>query len=155
MAKVKPKDRKMISNSCSLSHMCELLFSHSCAIVEWVCVTNREAHSLYSSFRLDNYLPGPTSLRESNNPNAPKLWGVCPRSTRRVNLYEFTWLDYINYSPDRNIKVQWNAIHKIYKWNILKLQIHQHSLLTRKVFSWHSSSARVFITWSSSKLDHH
>ena len=38
---------------------------------------------------------------------------------------------------------------------IPKLQIHQHSLLTRKVFSWHSSSTQVFITGSSSKLDHH
>ena len=37
----------------------------------------------------------------------------------------------------------------------LKLQIHKHYLLTRKVFSWHSSSAQVFITRSSSKLDHH
>ena len=38
---------------------------------------------------------------------------------------------------------------------ILKLQIHQHSLLARKVFSWNNSSAQVFITRSSSKLDHH
>ena len=33
---------------------------------------------------------------------------------------------------------------------IPKLQLHQHSLLTRKVFSWYSSSTQVFITWSSS-----
>ena len=38
---------------------------------------------------------------------------------------------------------------------ILKLQIHQHSLLTRKVFSWHNSSAQVFFSRSSSKMDHH
>ena len=38
---------------------------------------------------------------------------------------------------------------------IPKLQIHKHSLLTRKVFSWHSSSTQVFIIGSSSKLDHH
>ena len=38
---------------------------------------------------------------------------------------------------------------------IRKLQIHQHSLLTRKVFSRHKSSAQVFIIGSSSKLDHH
>ena len=37
----------------------------------------------------------------------------------------------------------------------MKLQIHQHSLFTSKVFSWHSSSTQVFITGSSSKLDHH
>ena len=36
---------------------------------------------------------------------------------------------------------------------IPKLQIHQHSLLTRKVFSWHNSLAQVFVTRSS--LDHH
>ena len=39
-----------------------------------------------------------------------------PNQQRRVNLYDFTWLDCINYSPDRNIGVQWNTIHKIYKW---------------------------------------
>ena len=27
-----------------------------------------------------------TSLGESNNPSAPQQWGLCPRSTRRVNL---------------------------------------------------------------------
>ena len=43
---------------------------------------------------------------------------------------------------------------------IPKLQIHQHCLLTRKVFSWHNTSAQVFVTWSfikarSSLDDHH
>ena len=38
---------------------------------------------------------------------------------------------------------------------ILKLQIHQHSLLTRNIFSRHNSSTQVFITGSSSKLDHY
>ena len=43
---------------------------------------------------------------------------------------------------------------------ILKIQINQHSLLTRKVFSWHSSSVKFFVTGSfikfgsSSSLDH-
>ena len=37
----------------------------------------------------------------------------------------------------------------------MNLQIHQHSLLTRKVFSWHNSSTQVFVIGSSSKLDHH
>ena len=46
IAKVKTKDTKMISDSCSLSHLCELLLSHSCATVEWVCVSNREWDSL-------------------------------------------------------------------------------------------------------------
>ena len=36
---------------------------------------------------------------------------------------------------------------------IPKIQIHQHSLLTRKIFSWHNSSAQVF--FSRSSLDHH
>ena len=31
---------------------------------------------------------------------------------------------------------------------ILKLQIHQHSLLTRKVFSWHNRLAQVFFSKS-------
>ena len=35
---------------------------------------------------------------------------------------------------------------------ILKLQIHQHSLLTRKVFSWHNLSAKVFFYVSSSHI---
>ena len=38
--------------------------------------------------------------------------------------------------------------------HIPKLQIHQHSLLIRMVFSWHNSSAQVFVTRSSSNLDH-
>ena len=38
---------------------------------------------------------------------------------------------------------------------IPKLQIHQHSLLTRKVFFRHNSSAKVLVTGSSSKLEHY
>ena len=38
---------------------------------------------------------------------------------------------------------------------ILKLQIHQQSLLTRKVFSGHNSLPQVCFSGSSSKLDHH
>ena len=66
-------------------------------------------------------------------------------------------------SPDRSIGDQWNTSEYI-----LKLQIHQHSLLIRKVFSWHNSSIQVLfsgssldhhqrwiVTRSSSKLDHH
>ena len=30
------------------------------------------------SASLKNYLPGPTSLGESNNPSAPQLWGFFP-----------------------------------------------------------------------------
>ena len=63
--------------------------------------------------------------------------------------YDFTWLDYITDSPDRNIGVQYISEY------IPKLQIHQHSLLTRKVFSWHNTSVQVLFYGSSSKLDHH
>ena len=55
--------------------------------------------------------------------------------------------------PDRIIGYQWNTIYT--SEYILKSQIHQHSLLTRKVFSWHNSSAQVFFSGSTSKLDHH
>ena len=34
--------------------------------------------SVYTNFILDNYLPGPNYLGESNNPSAPQLWGLCP-----------------------------------------------------------------------------
>ena len=101
----------MISDSCCLSHLFQHFLSHSCTLVEWVCVTNRESHSLFiliSDFY--NYLPGSTSLGESNNPSAPQLWGLFPTNQqRRVNLYDFTWLYYINDSPDRNIGVLWNT----------------------------------------------
>ena len=54
-----------------------------------MCVINREAHSLFIFFHslnvhfkmlapLNNYLLGPTSLGESNNPSAPQLWGIFP-----------------------------------------------------------------------------
>ena len=84
---------------------------------------------------------------------------------RRVNQIDFTWLYYINDSPDRNIRVQWNTTdspdrnigvqYNIYKWIHFEVKIHQHSLLTRKVFSWQNSSAKVFFSRSSLKLDHH
>ena len=91
MAAVKPKNIKMISNNLfSLSHLRELLLSHSCAPVSvCVCVINRESHYLFIFLRslnvhsnisapLNNYLLGPTSLEESNNPSAPQLWGLSP-----------------------------------------------------------------------------
>ena len=49
-----------------------------------------------------------------------------------------------------NIGVQYIRYKSEY---ILNLQIHQHSLLTRKVFSRQNSSAQVFVIGSS--LDHH
>ena len=52
--------------------------------------------------------------------------------------------------PDRSIEVQYIRYTSEY---IPKLQIHKHSLLTRKVFSQQNSSAQVF--FSRSPLDHH
>ena len=88
MEVVKPKDRKddLHIFSLSLSHLRKLLLSHSCALVsECVC----DKHSLFIFFRslnvhsnmsasLNDYLLGPTSLGESNNPSAPQLWGLFP-----------------------------------------------------------------------------
>ena len=91
MAAIKPKNRKDDLHSLfSLTHLRELLLSHSCApMSECVCVINREAHSLFIFFfsldvdfnmstPLNTYLVGPTSLGESNNPSAPQLWGLFP-----------------------------------------------------------------------------
>ena len=79
MEVVKPKDRKMISNSCYLSHLCEL-FSLSPMRYIWVsvCDKKRGSLSIYTSFPLDNYLPGPISLGESNKPSTPQMWGLLP-----------------------------------------------------------------------------
>ena len=52
--------------------------------------------------------------------------------------------------PDRNIGVQYIIYTSEY---ILKLQIHQHSLLNRNVVSRHNLSAQFF--FSRSSLDHH
>ena len=63
MAVVKPEDSKMISDSCSLSHLSGLFLSHLCAIVGLVCVTNREAHSLF--ILVFDYCPGKGAQRRS------------------------------------------------------------------------------------------
>ena len=90
-----------------------------------------------------------------------------PWSITRVTLYDFTWLVYIIDSRDRNIGVWHDSITLLILLDrnigvqyirytseyIPKLQIHQHSFLTRKVFSWHNSLAKVFFYGSS--LDHH
>ena len=52
-----------------------------------------------------------------------------------------------------SVRVQLKYNKKYTSEYIPKLQIHQRSLLTRKVFSRHNSSSQVFITRSS--LDHH
>ena len=54
--------------------------------------------------------------------------------------------------PDRNIGVQYIRYTNEY---ILKLQIHHHSLLNRKVFSRHNLSAQVFLSVSSGSSSSH
>ena len=97
-----------------------------------------------------------------------QMWGHCLDLQWRVNLNDFTWLVYIIKSPNRNIEAWHDSItlQILPKINIrvqyirytteyiLKLQIHQHSFLNRKVFSRHNSLAQVFII-GSSLLDHH
>ena len=59
-----------------------------------------------------------------------------------------TWHDLFTLQthPRINIGVQYIIYMDEY---ILKLQIHQHSLLNRKVFSWHNLLAQVFFSVSS------
>ena len=92
-----------------------------------------------------------------------------PWTIRRVTLYDFTWLVYIIESLDRNIGAWHESITlqilsrvnigvqyiKYTSEYILKLQIHRHSLLTRKVFSWHNLSAQVFFSVSSGSSSSH
>ena len=90
-----------------------------------------------------------------------------PWSTRRVNLNSILG----NYAPTYNegltsltlqdFIILMNLLVGTSGYNIRytseyipKLQIHQHSLLTRKEFSWHNSLAQFFVSRSSSKLDH-
>ena len=81
-----------------------------------MCVSNREAHSLFilvSDF--DNYLPGMNSLGESNNPSAPQLWDFSPRSTKggltSMNLHDFIILMILPIGTSRYNEIQ----YKIYK----------------------------------------
>ena len=94
MVVVKPKDRKDDHHNCSLSlslsHLREILLSHSCATMS-ECVSDKYKGSLSiyifcslnfhfnMSAPLKNYLLGPKSLGESTNPSgAPQLWVLCP-----------------------------------------------------------------------------
>ena len=65
-----------------------------------------------------------------------------------------TWLKYITIHP--RIKIELQYIRNTYEY-IPKLQLHQHSLLTRKVFSWHNLSTQVFfyVSFGSSSIPHH
>ena len=96
--------------------------------------------------------------------------GTLTLNNRRVTHNDLTWLVYIIEPPNRNIEA-WNdsntlqthpgiSIEVQYIRNtsdyIPKLQLHQHSLLTRKVFSQHNLSAQVFFSiWSGSSLSSH
>ena len=71
MAVVKPKDNNMISDSFSLSYPNSFSLTHALQLSVTDCMINREL-SIYTSFLLDNNLPGLTYLGESNNPSAPQ-----------------------------------------------------------------------------------
>ena len=69
-----------------------------------------------------------------------------------MTLHDLITLMILSIGTSRPNEIQYMKYKSEY---ILKLQKHQHSLLTRKVFSCHNSSAHVFFSGSSSKLDHH
>ena len=146
----------MISNSCSLSYPNSFSLTHVLQLSVSECVINREAHSLFILFHslnvhfnmstpLNNYLLGPTSLGESNNPSAPQIWGLCLQSTRvnldtimgtiapadnggltSMTLHDlFTyWISrskhwgmaWLNYIIDTSWNKHQGTIQKIYKW---------------------------------------
>ena len=65
-----------------------------------------------------------------------------------------TWLKYITNTSRNKHRV---TIHKKYKWIHSEVTLHQHSLLTRKVFSRHNLTTQVFFSvssGSSSSLHH-
>ena len=112
---------------------------------------------------------GPTSLGKSSKPRAHECVVINTWTIGRVTLYDFTWLVYIIESPDRNIEAWHNTItlwilpdrnigvqYIRYTFAYIpKLQIHQHSLLTRKIFSRHSLSAQFFFSVSSGSSSSH
>ena len=63
-----------------------------------------------------------------------------------------TWINYITDTSIINIRVQYIRYTSEY---ILKLQIHEHSLLTRKVFSRNNLSTKVFFFVSSGSSSSH
>ena len=69
--------------------------------------------------------------------------------TSRSEHRGMTWLKYITIHPEINIELQYIGNTDEY---IPKLQLHQHSLLTRKVFSWHKFLVLVFFSGSSRHL---
>ena len=69
-----------------------------------------------------------------------------------MNLHDFFTLMILPIGTSGTDQIQYMKYISEY---IPKLQLHQHSLLTRKVFSRHNLSAQVFFSGSSSKLDHY
>ena len=67
-----------------------------------------------------------------------------------MNLHDLITLIILQIGTSGTNEIQYMKYTSEY---ISNLQIHQHSLLTRKIFSRHNSSSQVFITGS--KLDHH
>ena len=148
MVVVKPKEikddlEKLFSLSLVWAPLLSLMW------YSWVsdCVKQGGSLSIYTSFRLDNYLPGPTSLGESNNPSAPQLWGLFPPINKggltSMNLHDLITLMILPIGISRYNEIQYIRYTSEY---ISKLQIHQHSLLTRKVFSLFHSHQHI---WSS------
>ena len=75
------------------------------------------------------------------------------RNSRSEHL-GMTWLNYIT---DTSQNKHRGTIHKKSSEYISKLQLHQHSLLTRKAFSRHNLTAQVFffVSYGSSSSYHH
>ena len=69
-----------------------------------------------------------------------------------MTLNELITLMNLPIGTSRTNKIQYMKYTSEY---IPKLQIHQHSLLTRKVFSWHNLSAHVFFSRTFSNMNHH
>ena len=128
MVAVKPKDRKYDLHKCALSHTWDS-FSSFTHVPQWVsaCVINTEDHSLFIFFRslnvhsnmsasLNKYLPGPTSLWESNHPSAPQLSGdFYLWSIRRVNLNSIVWTISLTYNGGLTSRIS----HDLFTWLIL------------------------------------
>ena len=90
---------------------------------------------------------GDFALRSTRRVNLNSIVGTISSTYNggltSMNLHELFTLQIL---PDRNIMVQYIIYTNEY---ILKLQIHQHTLLTRKVISRHNLPAQVFFSVSS------
>ena len=125
----------MISNNYSLSHLCEHFLSHSCTLVEWVCVSNREAHSIFIFFRSLNFW---ISYVGSSNPNSVMYVRV---TITRVLMTRLTmegtssWLLVI-------LPIGASGTTKNIFRIFFEVTIIQHSPLTRRVFYNNKNNSR-------------